>query len=185
MSLQLAALILPLSLDTLAVSAAIGLAGLSGRERLRLSLIMAGFEAGMTLVGVLAGHLLAGPAGRAAEVVAACVLAAVGVAMLREGDGDRAPADVAARARGLAVVGLGVGVSLDELGIGIAIGLLGLPVPVVTALVGAQAVVASQLGSRAGGRLGRRLSGGAGRVAGAALVAVAAALLVSHLRGGG
>jgi hypothetical protein len=41
---KLIAVVLPLCLDTFAVSAALGVAGLSKRERWRLSLVMAGFE---------------------------------------------------------------------------------------------------------------------------------------------
>jgi hypothetical protein len=42
---KLLALVLPLSLDPFAVSAALSVAGLSRRERWRLSLLLAGFEA--------------------------------------------------------------------------------------------------------------------------------------------
>jgi putative Mn2+ efflux pump MntP len=49
--LRLAALILPLALDTFAVSAAIGVAGIDKRQRLRLSLVFAAFEGLMPLVG--------------------------------------------------------------------------------------------------------------------------------------
>ena len=58
MPFKLIALVLPLSLDTFAVSAALGVAGLSKRERWRLSLVLAGFEAVMPIVGFLAGGLL-------------------------------------------------------------------------------------------------------------------------------
>jgi putative Mn2+ efflux pump MntP len=55
MPFKLIALVLPLSLDAFAVSAALGVAGLSRRERWRLSLRLAGFEAVMPIVGFLAG----------------------------------------------------------------------------------------------------------------------------------
>ena len=57
MPFKLIALVLPLSLDTFAVSAALGVAGPSRRERWRLSLLLAGFEAVMPIVGFLAGSL--------------------------------------------------------------------------------------------------------------------------------
>jgi putative Mn2+ efflux pump MntP len=57
---KLIALALPLSFDTFAVSAALGVAGLSGRERWRVSLVMAGFETVMPIAGFLAGGVVVG-----------------------------------------------------------------------------------------------------------------------------
>src|SRR5438105_875473 len=70
---KLIALVLPLSLDTFAVSAALGVAGLSRRERWRLSLLMAAFEAGMPLAGFLAGGLAGQALGGVADYAAAAV----------------------------------------------------------------------------------------------------------------
>jgi putative Mn2+ efflux pump MntP len=180
--LELLALVLPLSLDTFAVSAALGVAGMTARERLRLSLLLGAFEALMPLVGVLAGGLL-GHALRAwADLAAIGVLAAVGVLMLR--DGDELPrSDLASRSRGLAAVGLAVSVSLDELAIGLGIGLLSLPLAPVLGLIALQAVVASQLGSRLGGRIAVGLRERAEQIAGGVLLCLAAALLVLRLLG--
>jgi len=53
--LKLLAPMLPLSLDTFAVSAALGVAGASGRERWRLSLLTSAFEMVMPIAGFAAG----------------------------------------------------------------------------------------------------------------------------------
>ncbi len=58
MPFKLIALVLPLSLDTFAVSAALGVAGLPARDRWRLSLILCGFEAVMPIVGVIGGAMM-------------------------------------------------------------------------------------------------------------------------------
>ena len=42
--LKLVLFVLPLGLDTFAVSAALGMRGLPARQRLRVSLLMSGFE---------------------------------------------------------------------------------------------------------------------------------------------
>src|SRR2546423_15506423 len=80
MPFKLIALVLPLSLDTFAVSAALGAAGLSRRERWRLSLLLAGFEALMPAVGFLAGGLVVPGLGGAAGYAAAGVLGWAGLA---------------------------------------------------------------------------------------------------------
>jgi manganese efflux pump family protein len=178
--LKLAGLILPLSLDTLAVSAAMGAAGLDRRARLRLGIVLALFEAGMPLLGLAAGTAVGDRIGDAGEWVSIAVLAAVGVWMLIEDDDLD---DAVAAAQGVRLVALGLSVSLDELAIGLVIGLLGFPVALVVALIGAQAVVASLSGSALGRRLGEQAGEVGEKLAGGLLLAVAAALLGLRLTG--
>ena len=68
--LELIALVLPLALDTFAVAAALGVAGLSSSQRLRVSLIFTSFEAGMPLIGVVIGHALGHAVGSLADYLA-------------------------------------------------------------------------------------------------------------------
>jgi hypothetical protein len=53
--LTIAALILPLAIDTFVLGTALGVAGMAKRERLRASLVLTAFEAGMPVIGFLAG----------------------------------------------------------------------------------------------------------------------------------
>lgn len=181
MPFKLIALVLPLSLDTFAVSAALGVAGLPARDRWRLSLILSGFETAMPIVGVLGGALMGRALGDLADYLAAAVLIGAGALMLR-GDGSD-DEGLAQRMRGLAMIGVGLSVSLDELAIGLVIGLLGLPVVLVALLIGAQALLASQLGVRIGARLGDELRERAEQVAGALLVVLGVGLAVLRLTG--
>jgi len=85
--------------------------------------------------------------------------------------------------RGATALGVGISVSLDELAIGLVIGLLRLPVLSVALLIGAQALMASQLGARLGARLGEGFGERAEQAAGAVLIGLGVALAV--LRGTG
>jgi putative Mn2+ efflux pump MntP len=181
MPIKLAALLLPLSLDTFAVSAALGVAGLSPRERLRLSLLFAAFEALMPVLGVLGGGQLGRTVGDSADYVAIGVLAIVGLLMLRKDDTEL-PDDLVARSRGLDALAVGMSVSLDELAIGFTIGLLRLPVVLVLALIAVQAFVATQLGVRLGSRL-VVLQERAEQLAGGVLLLLAGVLLALRLTG--
>jgi manganese efflux pump family protein len=184
MPFKLIALVLPLSLDTFAVSAALGAAGLSRRERWRLSLLLAGFEALMPAVGFLAGGLVARALGGAADYAAAVVLVGAGLLVMRDSDSDPPEGGaLARRMRGLAALGVGVGVSLDELAVGLAIGLLGLPVLLVALLIGAQALIATQLGVRFGARLGEASRVRAEKLGGSLLIALGAGLALLRLTG--
>lgn len=185
MVIKLIALVVPLGLDTFAVAAAVGVAGLERRRRLRVALLMAAFEAGMPLIGLALGAPLGRAIGSAADYVATGVLVTFGLYMLLAGDDDEdGTVGRLAVAGGWSALLLGVSVSLDELAIGFTLGLLRLPALLVIVVIGAQAFVLSQLGLRFGARLGSRVREGAERLAGLALAALGVGLLVEKLAAG-
>ena len=182
MWLTLIALVVPLGLDTFAVSAALGMAGLSARDRTRVSLIFTAFEVGMPLVGFFAGNLAGRAAGNAADYLAIAILIGLGLFLLRpQADDEDTRLSLLARTRGLAVLGLGVSISIDELAIGFTIGLLHFPVLVILVLIGIQTFVLTQVGIRLGQRIGERIREGAERLAGVALALLGSVLLAEKL----
>jgi putative Mn2+ efflux pump MntP len=179
----LVALVLPLCLDTFAVSAALGVAGLPARVRLRVSLLLTVFEVGMPVVGLFLGNLAGGVVGGVADLVAAGLLALLGIWILwPKEDDDEERIEVLSRTTGLAAIGLGLSISLDELAIGASLGLLRLPLLPALLLIGAQALLASQLGLRLGSRLSETARERSEKAAGVILLLLAAGLLVLRLR---
>ncbi|GAC1437933.1 MAG: hypothetical protein NVSMB51_12960 [Solirubrobacteraceae bacterium] len=179
MTLKLVAIIVPLGLDTFAVSLALGLVGMSPGRRLRLSLLFAGFEAAMPLVGVALGAPLGRAIGRDADYAAVGLLAALGLYMLFGGDAENGEVSRLRELsqRGLlSAAALGLSISLDELAIGFSAGLLRLPVVEMVAAIAAQAFIVAQAGVRLGERFGGRLRELSERLAGAALVVLALTL---------
>ena len=182
MWLKLMALVVPLGLDTFAVAAALGMAGLTPSDRTRVSLIFTAFEAGMPLVGFFAGSLAGRAVGNAADYLAIAILIGLGLFMLRpQADNEEEQLSLLARTRGLAVLGLGISISIDELAIGFTIGLLRFPVPVILVLIGIQTFIVTQLGIRLGQRIGERIREGAERLAGVALALLGFVLLAERL----
>jgi len=180
--LTLIALVVPLGLDTFAVSAALGMAGLSARDRTRVSLIFTAFEVGMPLVGFFAGNLAGRAVGNAADYLAIAILIGLGLFLLRpQADDEDTRLSLLARTRGLAVLGLGVSISIDELAIGFTIGLLRFPVLVILVLIGIQTFIVTQLGIRLGQRVGERIREGAEQLAGVALALLGSVLLAEKL----
>lgn len=179
--LKLLLVILPLGLDTFAVSAALGVAGLSPAQRLRTSAVLTAFEAAMPVVGLVIGLGAGRIVGSVAEYLALVALAAVGVYMLFSR--DEPSSGRLGSANGIAMLGLGVSVSLDELAIGFSMGLLGVPATLAVVLIGIQAFAVSQIGIRLGSRAGQRIREGAERLAGVALIALALGLLALRLAG--
>lgn len=178
------ALVLPLCLDTFAVSAALGVAGLPPDRRLRVSLLMVAFEMGMPVVGLFAGGLAGGFLGGSADYVAIGLLAALGLWILwPRGDDEEERLEALGRTGGLAAIGLGLSISLDELAMGVSLGLLRLPLLPALVLIGAQALLASQLGLRLGARIGERNRERSEKVAGVILLLLAVFLLAVHLAG--
>jgi putative Mn2+ efflux pump MntP len=179
---KLIAFVVPLGLDTFVVAAALGVAGLPRRHRLRVSLTMTAFEGGMPLIGLGLGAPLGRAVGSAADYIAIAVLAGFGVYTLAIGDedGDRLVGQLSHRT-GWPLVLLGLSISMDELAIGFTLGLLRLPVLAVIILIAAQAFVISQAGLRLGTRVSEQAREAAERLAGAALIALAVGLLIEKM----
>jgi putative Mn2+ efflux pump MntP len=183
-TLKLIAVILPLGLDTLGVAVTLGIAGLPRASRTRIALLFAAFETAMPLVGVALGLPLGHAIGGVADYLAAALLVALGLYMLREGgehedDGERL---LSMTRRGVGgALALGVSISLDELAIGFSAGLLRLPLAATVIAIGAQAFLVTQIGLRLGARVGERWRESAERVAALALIALGAILLTVQL----
>jgi manganese efflux pump family protein len=180
-----AGLLVPLGLDTFALAAALGLAGLTGRDRLRVALVFTTFEAGMPILGFLVGRVAGGFLGEWSGYVGIAFLIVAGALLLRPSaeEGEQRRLNMLARARGFAILVLGLSISLDELTVGFSAGLLGLSLLVTVIWVGVQAFLATQLGLRIGERLGEEIRERAEWVAGVALIAVALILLVLRIVG--
>lgn len=179
-----AGLLLPLALDTFALAAALGVAGLEQRDRLRVSLVFTVFEAGMPIVGVLVGGLIGNFLGVWAGYGGIAFLVIAGILLLRPGkdeEDETRRLRLLAHARGLAVLDLGLSISIDELTVGLSAGLIGLSIAVVVIWVAIQAFLAAQVGMRFGARFGEELRERSEQAAGIALIAVAAILLVLKL----
>lgn len=185
--LRLLAFVLPLGVDSFAVAAALGAAGLTSRaERVRISAVFVAFEAGMPLIGVAAGGGLAKVMGSVADYVAAAAVAGLGIYLLvHDDDSQEEQRAVRLRSRhGVAVLALGLSISLDEFAIGFSLGLVRLPVVPVIVAIAVVALLASQFGLALGSRISERFRERAGKLAAIALVLLGAYLLVERALSG-
>ena len=181
-SLITAGLLLPLALDTFALAAALGVAGLEKRDRLRVTLVFTAFEAGMPIVGMLVGRAAGALIGQWAGYGGILFLVIAGLLLLRPGRDDESKRlRLLAHARGLAIVDLGLSISVDELTIGLSAGLLGVSIAVTVIWIAVQAFIAAQVGLRFGSRLGEELRERSEQIAGVALLVVALILLALKL----
>jgi putative Mn2+ efflux pump MntP len=188
-------LVLPLGLDTFALSTALGVTPLPGRTRLRLALTFAAAEGLMPAVGLLLGLPLGDALGSRSDFVAGALIVAVGVWMWlhersedddddkQQGNGERGKITAAARVKGFGVLLLALSISLDELAVGFSFGILGFPLVPALVLIAGQALVLSLVGQAVGRRAGDRLGEAAERLAGPALIVVGLFFLVAQVVG--
>jgi putative Mn2+ efflux pump MntP len=190
---RLLPLVLSLGADTFAVSVALGVAPLPLRTRLRLALVFAAADGLMPAVGLLLGRPLGTATGRWAVYVAAALLVATGVWMMREGlerDDDDGPGErdeeamvLRASAGGLPLLAAALSVSLDELAVGFSFGVLRLPVGPALVVIALQALCVSLFGLWLGRRVGVAVGERAELLAGLVLCLLGVALAVARLSG--
>ena len=182
-TLKLIALIAPLGLDTLGVAVVLGIAGFPAHRRLQLSLLFAGFETAMPLIGVALGVPLGEAIGGVANYAAAAVIGGLGAYMLlARGDASESERLLSMTQRGLwSALALGASISLDGLAIGFSAGLLDLPILAMAVAIGLQAFVVTQVGVRLGSRVGEGMREAAEKLAGFALIALGVVLLTAQL----
>jgi putative Mn2+ efflux pump MntP len=174
------ALIIPLALDTFAISAAVGVANPTRRQRLRLGGLFALFETGMPAVGVLLGGPLSQVLGATADYLAIVILIGFGAFTLLRPD-DESGVSRMLESHGPALILVGLSVSLDELAIGFTLGLFGVPILPALIAIGIQTFAVSQLGFWLGDSLSEGHRELAERVAGVVLIALGAILLGERL----
>ena len=181
--LATAGILLPLSLDTFALASALGVSGLEPRHRLRVALIFTAFEAGMPVLGLLAGSVVGHYIGDFAGWAGIAALAIAGIVLARGGgeEAEERQLHLLKQTRGLAIVDLGLAISVDELAVGFSAGLLAIPIALAVVWIGVQAFVATQIGLRLGARVSEALRERSERAAGVALLGVALVLLVLRL----
>src|SRR5258708_3939464 len=131
--------VLPLGLDTFALSTIIGVTPLAARTRVRLALPFAAAEGLMPAVGLLLGLPLGNALGAWSGYLAGVLLCGLGVWMWWKEHGERDEDDDAAGKReaakitraataaGWGILGTAVSVSLDELAVGFSFGVLRCP----------------------------------------------------------
>jgi putative Mn2+ efflux pump MntP len=179
--LKLILLVIPLALDTFAVSAALGMTPVPASRKLKISLFFTAFEAGMPLIGLLMGEPLRRLVGSRAEFIAYGLLVAFGLYTLIHNEAtDRTKASQITKKWGLGALVLGLAISIDEVAIGLTLGLLGFPIIPVLAVIAAQAFIFSQAGFWLGSRLKEKYREQAEKIAGLALIGIGVFLFLTH-----
>jgi manganese efflux pump family protein len=174
-----------LGLSNFAAAVGIGVAGVDARARLLVGLVFGVFEAGMPVVGLLAGHALATALGHATRWAGGGLLVATGCYALvqtwRDRVGGTANAMAAAQQRAGQLVITGLALSIDNLAVGFALGTYHVPFAVAAAVIGAVSVTLSLAGLELGARIGGKACQRGEMLGGVILIAVGAAIAAGIL----
>jgi putative Mn2+ efflux pump MntP len=184
--------VLPLGLDTFALSTVVGVLPLGRGQRLRIALVFATAEGLMPAVGLLLGAQVGRALGIWATYVAGAFLLGIGVWMWwnhhqeggqgKDNENDEAAKITRAVTMSMwSLLGLAVSVSLDELVLGFSFGLLGLPVITLLLLIALQALLVSLLGQWIGKNVGKRIGSYAEQLVGPVLSLLGIWFIVAHL----
>jgi putative Mn2+ efflux pump MntP len=167
-----------LGLSNFAASIAIGIAGVDRHVRARVALAFGLFEAGMPIVGLLAGHGVAHALGSSAHIIGGALLVATGGFTIAEGvrTSDTSPSTHELR-RGRLLL-LAAGLSIDNLIVGFALGAYDVPIVLAVAIIGVVSVAMSLIGLELGERLGARVERDSELLAGIVLVCVGVAIAI-------
>lgn len=180
--LKIAAFVLPLGLDTLAIAIALGLRGL---RPWRPALTFAIFEGFMPILGIVLARVVGLRFETAAVVIGGIILIGIGFHSFREAiDSERELKTISfSSLRSTFLAGLAI--STDELAIGFPLGASQLPVATVLIAIAVQTLFVTALGIAAGNRvsaaLGLRASRYAGIAAGIAFSAVGVWLIAEKV----
>ena len=175
-----------LAMDCFAVSLGVGTAGtaIGMRPTFRLFFHFGLFQAGMTLLGWLAGRTVVGYIAGVDHWVAFGLLLFVGIRMVRGGmrKGDEAPA-IADPSRGMTLVMLSVATSIDALAVGLSLALLSVNVFWSALLIGLVSAALSLVGLLLGNQLGLRFGKSMEILGGVILIGIGLRVLITHLLG--
>jgi len=179
--LTIALIAVSIGLDNFAASIAIGLAGIDRRLRVRIAVVFGLFEAGMPLLGLLAGRGLAQSLGGSAHIIGGGLLIATGahaiVSTLRSDDEANALAGALAGPSLARLLVLGAALSIDNLIVGFALGTDHAPLLLSIVTIGVVSVALSLIGLELGARLGKRVDRYGELIGGVVLVGVGIAVL--------
>jgi len=182
LSILLIAVSLSLDCFAVAVGGSISMQSLNHRQVLRVSLSFGLFQAGMLVLGWLAGNTIVDIIESFAHWVAFALLILVGARMLWESfhsdQADRQRTDIT---KGLALITLSVATSIDSLAVGLSLAFLESRLLIAAIAIGSVAFLFTATGFYFGRRIGILLGRWAEVLGGIVLIGIGLRILLTHV----
>jgi len=176
---------LGLGMDAFAVSIAAGLSikRLKPEHVLRISCSFGLFQAGMPILGWLAGTSVASYIAAWDHWVAMALLGIIGGKMLLEARSAQPGFSGSDPTRGWQLMTLSIATSIDALAVGLSLAMLQTSIWKPSAVIGVAAAAMSAIGIIFGSRLGHRWGRWAQLVGGLVLIGIGVQIVITHLLG--
>lgn len=172
-----------LAMDAFAVSIGAGTGGqvTDLRSKIRLAFHFGLFQAGMTLIGWLAGTTIQRWITGIDHWIAFGLLTYVGVNMIRSGLGRGEETKHPNPSKGATMVFLSVATSIDALAVGISLAMLSIPALYPSAVIGLVTFGLSMFGLLGGGKLGEKFGKRMEILGGVILIGIGLRVLIGDL----
>ena len=172
-----------LAMDAFAVSIGAGTGGQVNdrRSKLRLAFHFGLFQAGMTLIGWLAGTTIQRWITGIDHWVAFGLLTYVGINMIRSGLGKGAEVQHPNPSKGATMVFLSVATSIDALAVGISLAMISVPAIYPSVVIGLVTFGLSSFGLMAGNKLGEKFGKRMEVLGGVILIGIGLRILIGDL----
>lgn len=172
-----------LAMDCFAVSLGVGTArtAVGPRPTFRLFFHFGLFQAGMTILGWLAGKTVVSYIAAIDHWIAFGLLFFVGVRMLHGGLKSSLEPAIPDPSRGMTLVMLSIATSIDALAVGLSLALLSVNVIWSALIIGAVSALLSLVGLNLGNQLGFRFGKSMEVLGGIILIAIGFRVVITHL----
>jgi putative Mn2+ efflux pump MntP len=172
-----------LAMDAFAVSLGVGTAGRANdfRAKFRLAFHFGFFQAGMTVVGWLAGNTIANFINNYDHWIALGLLGYVGVNMIRSGLNKDGESYVENPSKGKTLMILCVATSIDAMAVGLSMAMIHTPVLIPSIIIGVVTLALSAFGLSAGTKLGEKFGKRMEILGGIILLFIGLRIVYTHL----
>jgi manganese efflux pump family protein len=172
-----------LCFDTFAVSLSLGVVSykILFRQAIRIAVIFAIFQGGLTVAGFFLGSLFSEALKAVDHWVALGLLSALGIKMIIEGLKKKEKREVLDYTKLIVLFTIAIGTSIDAFAVGISFALLDVEIWIAGIIIGAVTFFASMIAIRIGKSAGARLGQKVEIIGGLILIAIGIKIFLEHV----
>jgi putative Mn2+ efflux pump MntP len=182
-SFTILAIAVGLSFDTFAVSLSYGVirSGILFRQAIRIALVLALFQGGLTIAGYFLGSIISNVLKATDHWIALGLLGFLGIKMIIEGVKKTSERDTKDYRSTIVLITIALGTSIDAFAVGISFALLDVQIWEAGILIGAVTFLASMTAIRIGKSAGERLGNKVEIFGGLLLIGIGIKIFLEHI----
>jgi putative Mn2+ efflux pump MntP len=176
------AIALGLSFDTFAVSLSYGVvqSKILFRQAIRIAIVLALFQGGLTIAGYFLGSIISGPLKATDHWIALCLLAFLGIKMIIDGFRRTDKTERKDYSKTLALFAIAFGTSIDAFAVGVSFALLNVAIWISGIIIGVVTFLASMTAIRIGKSASSRLGKNVEIIGGLILITIGLKIFLEH-----